>query len=43
MKRAHLIKGAQYQQSFRVLPALGAEQAIPQADGTMICTVQSGP
>jgi len=34
---------AQYQQSFRILPALGAEQVIAQADGTMICTVQSGP
>ena len=34
---------AQYQQSFRILPALGAEHVIAQADGTMICTVESGP
>jgi hypothetical protein len=34
---------AEYQQPFRVLPAAGAEQVIAQADGTMICTVQSGP
>ena len=34
---------AQYAQPFRVLPALGAEHVIAQADGTMICTVQPGP
>jgi len=34
---------AQYQQSFRILPALGAEHVIAQADGTMICTVESAP
>jgi hypothetical protein len=32
----------QYQQSFRVLPAVGAEHVIAQVDGTMICTVQPG-
>jgi hypothetical protein len=31
-----------YQESFRVLPALGAAHVIAQADGTMICTVESG-
>jgi len=34
---------AECQQPFRVLPAVGAEHVIAQADGTMICTVQSGP
>ncbi len=32
----------QYQQSFRVLPAVGAEHVIAEVDGTMICTVQPG-
>ena len=32
----------EYEQSFRVLPAVGAEQVIAQADGTMICTVEPG-
>jgi hypothetical protein len=32
-----------YRQSFRVLPAVGAEHVIAQADGTMICTVEPGP
>lgn len=29
--------------SFRVLPTVGAEQVIAEADGTMICTVAPGP
>jgi len=33
----------EYQQPFRVLPALGAEHVIAEADGTMICTVAPGP
>ena len=33
---------AQYAQPFRVLPAVGAEHVIAEADGTMICTVQPG-
>ena len=33
----------QYRQPFRALPARGAEQVIAEADGTMICTVESGP
>lgn len=32
----------QYQQPFRVLPALGAQHIIAEADGTMICTVAPG-
>ena len=34
---------AQYEQPFRVLPARGQEHVIAQTDGTMICTVASGP
>ena len=33
----------QYEQSFRVLPAVGADYVIAQADGTMICTVEPAP
>lgn len=33
----------EYEQSFRVLPAVGAEHVIAQTDGTMICTVAPGP
>src|SRR5882672_10283695 len=33
----------EYQQPFRVLPAVGAEHVIAEADGTMICTVEAGP
>lgn len=32
----------QYEQPFRVLPALGHEHIIAEADGTMICTVAPG-
>lgn len=32
----------EYQQPFRVLPALGAKHVIAQADGTMVCTVEAG-
>ena len=31
-----------YAQPFRVLPAVGAEHVIAEADGTMICTVSPG-
>ena len=34
---------AVYEQPFRVLPAVGAEQVIAEADGTLICTVEAGP
>ena len=33
----------EYAQPFRVLPAVGAEHVIAEADGTMICTVSPGP
>jgi hypothetical protein len=32
----------EYEQSFRSLPAVGAEHVIAQTDGTMICTVEPG-
>ncbi len=32
----------QYQKPFRLLPSLGAEQIVAEADGTMICTVAPG-
>jgi len=32
----------QYQKPFRVLPAVGAEHIVAEADGTMICTVAPG-
>jgi Uncharacterised protein family (UPF0236) len=31
-----------YEKPFRLLPAVGAEQVIAEADGTMICTVAPG-
>ena len=31
-----------YAQSFRILPKVGAQQVIAEADGTMICTVEAG-
>lgn len=31
-----------YAQPFRLLPKVGAQQVIAQADGTMICTVEAG-
>ena len=46
LKHAHRAREKlqeEYQQPFRALPAVGAEQVIAQADGTMICTVQPGP
>jgi len=34
---------AEYEEPFRVLPAVGAAHVIAEADGTMICTVANGP
>ena len=42
-QRARKKLQVEYEQPFRVLPAVGDEQVIAEADGTMICTVQSGP
>lgn len=41
-QRAEQLLDKQYQEPFRVLPALGAKHVIAEADGTMICTVAPG-
>jgi hypothetical protein len=41
--RAQETLGQHYAQPFRLLPAKGPEHVVAEADGTMICTVQSGP
>jgi len=41
-QRARAKLQEQYAQPFRVLPAVGAEHVIAEADGTMICTVSPG-
>ncbi len=42
-QRARTQMQEDYEQPFRVLPAVGAEHVIAQADGTLIRTVQPGP
>jgi hypothetical protein len=42
-QRARAKLQEQYAQPFRVLPAVGEEHVIAEADGTMICTVSPGP
>ena len=45
MKHAHRARAQmqeEYEEPFRVLPAVGAEHVIAQADGTMIQTVEPG-
>jgi hypothetical protein len=42
-QRARTQLEEEYRQPFRVLPSIGAEHVVAQADGTMICTVQPGP
>lgn len=41
--RAEQILQKQYQEPFRVLPALGEPYVVAQADGSMLCTVAPGP
>ena len=41
-RRAQEALENKYEQSFRVLPSVGAELIIAEADGTMICTVEPG-
>jgi hypothetical protein len=41
-RRARQKLQGEYAQSFRVLPAVGAEHVIAETDGTMICTVGPG-
>jgi hypothetical protein len=46
LKHAHRARAKleqEYEQPFRALPAVGAEHVIAQTDGTMICTLESGP
>jgi len=40
--RAEQILEKEYQQPFRVLPAVGAQYVVAEADGSMICTVEPG-
>lgn len=42
-QRARAQLEEQYAQPFRVLPVLGAAHVIAETDGTMICTVATGP
>jgi hypothetical protein len=42
-ERAHQKLEQEYAQSFRLLPAQGAEQVVAEADGSLICTVAPGP
>lgn len=42
-QRARAKLREEYQQSFRILPAVGAQHVIAETDGTMICTVEPGP
>jgi hypothetical protein len=42
-QRARATLEQEYQQPFRVLPAVGVEHVIAEVDGTMICTVPPGP
>jgi hypothetical protein len=41
--RAAQILQKEYQEPFRVLPAVGEPYVIAQADGSMVCTVAPGP
>jgi hypothetical protein len=41
-KRAEELLQKEYEQPFRVLPALGAEYVVAEADGSMVCTVAAG-
>jgi len=41
--RAQQLLEKEYQESFRVLPAQGAEHVVAEADGSMVCTVAPGP
>ena len=41
-QRAEELLEKQYQEPFRVLPSVGAQHVVAEADGTMICTVSPG-
>jgi len=40
--RAEQILQQEYEEPFRVLPAVGAQYVVAEADGSMVCTVASG-
>jgi hypothetical protein len=42
-QRAEELLQKEYEQPFRVLPAVGVQQVVAQADGSMICTVAPSP
>jgi hypothetical protein len=42
-QQAQAILQKEYEQPFRVLPAVGAPQVIAETDGSMVCTVAPGP
>src|SRR5436190_16448553 len=41
-QRAARMLEEHYREPFRILPAIGAEQVVAEADGSMICTVAPG-
>lgn len=41
--RAEQILRKEYQEPFRVLPAVGEQYVVAEADGSMLCTVAPGP
>ena len=41
--RAEQLLQRQYQEPFRVLPAVGQPHVVAEADGSMLCTVAAGP
>jgi hypothetical protein len=41
-RRAREMLEERYQEPFRILPSVGAEHVIAQADGTLLCTVAAG-
>lgn len=42
-QRAEQMLQKEYEQPYRALPAVGASWVVAEADGSMICTVASGP
>jgi post-segregation antitoxin (ccd killing protein) len=41
--RAEQVLEKEYQEPFRVLPAVGAEHVVSEADGSLVCIVAPGP
>jgi hypothetical protein len=42
-QQAEQLLQQEYEQPYRILPAVGAAHVVAQADGSMICTVSPGP